>query len=117
MQQANPPKDRLYYDDQCPICTAEMRKLDRLQDGNLQLVPISSLEPNPARPDQRSLLAVLHLERADGRWLTGVDANVAAWQHTAYGWLWRPLRWPVLRQVADWAYRVWLAWRQRRSCH
>lgn len=116
MKHREAAKDRLYYDDQCPICTAEMRKLDRLQRGRLELVPISTLEPNPVRPNKQSLLAELHLERADGRWLTGVDANVAAWQHTAYGSLWRPLRWPVLRQCADLAYRLWLAWRQRRSC-
>lgn len=116
MQDSAATKDRVYYDDQCPICTAEMRKLQRLQRGRLELVPISTLPPNPVRPDNSALLAELHFETSDGRWLKGVDANVAAWQHTPYGWLWRPLRWPVLRQCAEFGYRLWLAWRSRRSC-
>jgi predicted DCC family thiol-disulfide oxidoreductase YuxK len=65
-------------------------------------------------PDVDDLLRTLHLQRADGTWLTGADANVAAWEDTRRGRLLRVLRWPLLRPFVDLGYRVWAFWRYRR---
>ncbi|WP_027948528.1 thiol-disulfide oxidoreductase DCC family protein [Haliea salexigens] len=111
--------DTLYYDGQCPLCTREMAKLGKLCDSQLQLAdihclaPEASLEqtdgsaPTDALPSRDALLKTLHLRTAEGQWLTGIDANVAAWQHTRLGPLWRWLRWPLIRPVADRVYRLW----------
>ncbi len=118
--------DTLYYDGQCPLCTREMAKLGQLCDAQLQLAdihrlpPDNSLEqtdglaPTDALPSRDTLLKTLHLRTAEGQWLTGIDANVAAWQHTRLGPLWRWLRWPLIRPVADRVYRLWAERRYRR---
>ena len=57
-------------------------------------------------PSKSTLLLNLHLKRGD-EWVTGADANVAAWQHTSVGFLWRWLRWPVIRRIVDPIYAFW----------
>ncbi|WP_035514282.1 thiol-disulfide oxidoreductase DCC family protein [Pseudohaliea rubra] len=118
----------LYYDGRCGLCAREIARLERLRDDGLALCDIHTLdaEPEPGEPDRDTLLRTLHLRTDDGRWLTGADANVAAWRHTRYGWLWGWLRWPLLRRLVDPVYAHWAAWRYRRlygdgcatgSCH
>ena len=107
-------RDQLYYDGQCPLCLAEMDKLRRLADPGLELIDIHSLADTAGLPGRGTLLGTLHLRRDEGSFLKGMDANVAAWQHTRYGWLWRPLRWPAVRTLADACYRPWARWRYRR---
>ena len=106
--------DELFYDGQCPLCVAEMDKLRTLADGGLDLVDIHTADEELDLPERETLLGTLHLRRKEGGFLVGMDANVAAWQHTRYGWLWRPLRWPLIRQFADACYRPWARWRYRR---
>lgn len=106
--------DQLYYDGQCPLCTAEMDRLRKLADTRLELVDIHSLPDGDGLPDRETLLGTLHLKKAGSGFLVGMDANVAAWGHTRYGWLWRPLRWPVIRNITDVFYNRWARWRYRR---
>ncbi|MBP6382150.1 MAG: DUF393 domain-containing protein [Pseudomonadales bacterium] len=114
-QSACPPGvDTLYYDGQCPLCTAEMVRLRRLSGPALALVDIHGLEETADLPDRATLLERLHLRRADNMLLSGLDANVAAWRHTRFGPLWAWLRWPLLRPAADAIYNRWAAWRYRR---
>jgi predicted DCC family thiol-disulfide oxidoreductase YuxK len=96
----------LYYDGSCPLCSAEMTHLQKQQSGQLDLLDIHST-PMPDGKKAEDLLAVLHYRSADGRWLTGLDANVAAWSHTRLGPLWRILRWPLIRPLADYLYALW----------
>lgn len=107
-------KATLYYDGRCALCAGEIRRLARLQQGTLALQDIHAMEPDSGEPDKDALLRTLHLRTAEGKWLTGADANVAAWQHTRHGWLWRWLRWPVVRWFVDAVYRPWALWRYRR---
>ena len=109
-----PGVDTLYYDGRCPLCTAEIDRLRQLGDRSLALVDIHSLEDTAGLPDRGALLERLYLRRADNVLLSGLDANVAAWRHTRLGFLWAPLRWPLLRLVADAIYNRWAAWRYHR---
>ncbi len=106
--------DTLYYDGKCPLCAKEITLLAKLKDRNLILSDIHSVSAGRASwPDQREMLRVLHLKTQSGKWLVGLDANVAAWQHTRIGWLFSPLRWPIIRLFAD---RVYGWWANRRYC-
>ena len=107
-------KDVLYYDGLCPLCSFEMRKLEVPADAQLQLVDIHTLANAPGLPTKQALLMRLHLKRADGRLLVGLDASVAAWQHTRFGILYRWLRWPVIRNASDRVYALWAQVRYRR---
>ena len=98
--------DTLYFDGSCPLCRREMAHLARFKTGELALQDIHDLPDNGELPDKASMLQSLHLRR-DGHWVTGLDANIAAWQYTRIGFFWRWLSWPVIRPIAAWAYRVW----------
>ncbi|MCZ6828901.1 MAG: DCC1-like thiol-disulfide oxidoreductase family protein [Gammaproteobacteria bacterium] len=49
--------------------------------------------------------ASLHLQTGAGEWLTGIDALIQAWSHTAWGWLFSTLRWPLLQPLARTSYQ------------
>ena len=108
------PAATLYYDGRCPLCMREMARLATLKSEQLQLADIHTLPDDPGLPDRETLLRNLHLRTADGQLLTGVDANVAAWNFTSRGRWFRWLRWPLLRPVTDRVYRHWAQWRYRR---
>jgi predicted DCC family thiol-disulfide oxidoreductase YuxK len=104
---------RLFYDGACPLCSAEIRRLRQAGDDSLRTIDIHGPEVD-ASEDRDRLLRTLHYITPDGEQLVGLDANVAAWQHTRWGFAWRWLRWPVVRPVASWFYDRWAGWRYRR---
>ncbi len=106
--------DTLYFDGKCSLCLREIGHLRRLADAALELRDIHQLSPGADVPPRLTLLRTLHLRRADGEWVTGLDASVAAWQHTRLGPLWRWLRWPLVKPLAAYGYRLWAQWRFRR---
>ena len=97
---------QLFYDGRCPLCAREMAFLRKHKRSGLTLVDIHSLlqldEGERAR-----LLRDLHLLKPDGSWLLGVDANVAAWSFTPFGFLFKPLRWRIWSRLVDAIYRRW----------
>lgn len=105
--------DTLYYDSNCPICVKEVGRLRRIADEELVLCDIFQAN-NDALPDTDTLLRQLHLETSDGELLTGVEANVAAWRHTHWAFLFSWMQWPVFRTVTDKIYTRWALWRYRR---
>jgi predicted DCC family thiol-disulfide oxidoreductase YuxK len=107
--------DTLYYDGNCPLCRKEITLLERLKDDRLSLqdVHTSGVVDSEAAPDKLDMLRILHLQKESGEWLKGLDANVAAWQHTRLGWLFSILRWPGIRSIAD---QVYNRWADRRFC-
>ena len=108
-------KDTLYYDGACPLCRAEIGKLERHSGGRLELKDIHELDGNDAQVDKNQLLSRLHLKTADGEWIVGLDANIRAWQHTPFRHLWRVLGWPLIRPFSTRTYEWWLRLRSRRS--
>lgn len=100
-------KDVLYYDGKCPLCRAEIAKLEKRAGPELELVNIHDLPEDADLPPRQEMLESLHMRRRDSEMLTGLDANVAAWQHTRIGFLWRWLRWPLFRPVTDRVYDYW----------
>ena len=106
--------EKLYYDGQCPLCNAEMDKLRRVAGRSVELVDIHGVSPGEDLPSRDQLLRTLQFQRASGEFITGLDANIAAWQGTPYGFLWRVLRWPLVRALANPVYERWARWRYHR---
>ncbi len=108
-------KDTLYYDGTCPLCSFEINHLRNLSDGDLALVDVHQLQPENNLVDSSQchtknkarLLKRLHLVKADGTIVTGLDATARAWRHTRFGVLLTPLTFPGIRIIADWCYRKW----------
>lgn len=102
----------LYYDGLCPLCAKEMRLLQRWKSDLLQLVDIHTTDLNDAEKAKR--LQVLHLELSPGNYLLGVQASVAAWSYTSFGWILRPLQWRVLAPAVNHVYARWAKRRYQR---
>ncbi len=100
-------QETLYYDGDCPLCRTEIDHLKKITDCGIAFQNIHELDIEPS--DAEARLRVLHLETPTGAVLRGLDANVAAWQHTRWGVLVKPLRWPLIRQIADVVYDYWAA--------
>lgn len=104
----------LLYDGACPLCRREIDRLKTLADPSIRFSDIHAVEGRPDLPDQDTLLCTLHLRRSDGTLLTGLAANVEAWQHSRYGWLFRWLLWWPVRPVAEGGYAFWARVRYQR---
>ena len=104
----------LFYDGACPLCMKEMARLGKLKNDALVLADIHDLPQDDSLPDKDTLLRTLHLRQADGRILTGVEANVAAWAYTRYGWCFSWMHWPPVRFFSEPVYRRWAQWRYNR---
>jgi predicted DCC family thiol-disulfide oxidoreductase YuxK len=104
-------RDTLYFDGQCPLCSAEVAKLEKLATDKLLLRDIHSVQPGEALPDKIELLSTLHLQRANGDMLVGLEANIAAWQHTRWGVIFSWLSLPPFSWLGG---RVYNLWAQRR---
>ncbi|MGS2716862.1 thiol-disulfide oxidoreductase DCC family protein [Eionea flava] len=112
-------QDTLYYDASCPLCAKEITHLTRLQKGTLICADLHTELPVLLTEQKENMLKVLHLYTHDGRCLLGLDATVRAWQHTAFGWIFAWLRWPLIKPIADKCYTQWADQRYRKKydCH
>lgn len=113
-QPHKPTGDTLYFDGACPVCRREVKHLKERADEQLNFVDIHE---SPLSEDQKAQLSQqLHLKTDQGTWLTGLEANVQAWQHTPSAKLARLLLSRPIRPFAEAGYRLWLKvyHRQRR---
>ncbi|MBW0148448.1 thiol-disulfide oxidoreductase DCC family protein [Marinobacter arenosus] len=108
--------DTLFYDSRCPLCAREILTLRKLQDGSLIFADIHEQGgANPDVPSHEHLLRRLHLLTWTGEWVTGLEATVRAWSHTGFGFLFRPLLWPVVFPLASRLYAIWADRRYQRK--
>jgi len=103
---------QLYFDGRCPLCSKEMALLKRLKRSQLSLVDIHGIN-ELADDAKEDLLRILHLQKPDGTWLKGIDANVTAWSFTPIGILWKPLGWKIWRNKMN---ALYLRWADKRYC-
>ncbi|MDP5253459.1 MULTISPECIES: thiol-disulfide oxidoreductase DCC family protein [unclassified Vibrio] len=98
----------IFYDGACPLCLAEMRHLKkRDKQQRLTLVDIQSAEFHRDYPnlDWHQLNARIHALLDNGTLISGLDVTHQAWKAVGLGWIYAPLRWPLIRVVADGGYR------------
>ncbi len=108
--------DTLFYDGQCPLCAREIRTLRRLQRGDLVFADVHVQQNRKGMlPTNEALLRRLHLLTGEGNWVVGLPANVRAWSHTPFGFLFKPLLWPVLYPLARFIYEAWADRRYERK--
>lgn len=107
-------KLRIFYDNHCPLCVAEMRQLKAL-DENQQLELVALNEPefihrypyiDPIKASRK-----LHGELNNGELLLGLDVTCTAWSLVGkHKWL-KMLRWPGIRYLADGVYLLFARYR------
>ena len=107
-------KLRLFYDGYCPLCVAEMDKL-KAYDHNQNLVfeDIQAPDFNERFPhlNWQDLNKRIYGQLPDGSLITGLDVTYLAWKYVGKGWVYAPLRWPVIRWFADAFYLFFARYR------
>ncbi|MCG9630633.1 DUF393 domain-containing protein [Vibrio sp. Isolate30] len=100
------PKLTIFYDGTCPLCSKEMAALTKHDTKTtIKTVDIYSDEfsqyPNI---DANAANTILHAVNDKGELILGLDVTHQAWSLVGKGWLYAPLRWPLVRTLADWCY-------------
>ncbi|HEY9104149.1 DUF393 domain-containing protein [Chitinimonas sp.] len=98
----------VFFDSQCPLCAAEMRRLSRWdRQGRLAYIDMQGEGFDATRygASYAAMDAQLHAQTADGQMLVGIDAISAIYQAVGKGWLTWPLRWQWARPTLSWGYR------------
>lgn len=105
----NRPALTLYYDGNCSLCRAQMRRFSAL-DHTSQLAfadiaapEFSALEAGASLDAMRR---EIHARTADGRLLVGIDSLLAAYTAIGRGWRVAPLRLRILRPLFTALYRT-----------
>lgn len=105
----------IFYDGGCPLCVKEMRHLKKLDEsGNIQFENINADDFRDRYPaiSVEDANAYLHGQLANGDMIYGLDVTHAAWSQVGKGWLIAPLRWPLVKWVAD---KVYLGFAKHRN--
>lgn len=107
----------IFYDGACRVCSAEMERYQqKVVGGRLLFVDISSpqfhpLEPGPTLAD---FMARMHVQDADGRFFTGVEAFQLIWRACPEPWLHKAaaiLNLPGAKQCARLGYALFARYR------
>ena len=105
------PTLTLYFDGSCPLCAAEVRRLETWNTaGHLGFVDIAlpGFDPSTLGVDLAALNRELHSQTRAGELLTGLDSLLAAYTLVGRGWVVWPLRIRLLRPPLAGLYR-WFA--------
>ena len=98
---------RIFYDGNCPLCSAEMRQLKaRDPNGLIELVDLNSpdFKQHFGHIDKDYANTILHGETTTGEVLLGLDVTCKAWALTGTrAWV-QLLRLPIIKPIADWSY-------------
>jgi predicted DCC family thiol-disulfide oxidoreductase YuxK len=114
---------RVLYDGECPLCSREVRFLERRDRGRGRIqfedIADAAFDPSAYGVDAQQLMARIHAVLPDGSLVEGVEVFRQAYSAVGMGWLLAPTGWPGLRRLADWAYRIFarnrLRWTGRES--
>ncbi|WP_252374631.1 thiol-disulfide oxidoreductase DCC family protein, partial [Vibrio parahaemolyticus] len=90
----------------CPLCAKEMKALkQRDSKQHIKTVDIySDTFADYPQIDPEQANTILHALNEKGELLLGLDVTHRAWQLVGRGWLYAPLRWRLVKPVADWLY-------------
>lgn len=96
----------IFYDGTCPLCTKEMHALkQRDVKQAIKIVDIYSDDfSDYPQIDAQKANTILHALNDNNELILGLDVTHRAWQLVGRGWLYAPLRWPLLKPIADWLY-------------
>ena len=105
----------LFYDGTCPLCVNEINHLKRLdQRQRIAFEDIHAEDFTRRYPDvDREEASAILLGDVHGQRIRGLDVTHRAWSLVGRGWLTAPLRWPLIRPIADRVY-LWFAPRRYR---
>lgn len=107
---SDPWQLRLLYDSECPLCSREVRLLERLDRGRGRVqfedIAAASFDASRYRLEASAVMGRIHAVLPDGSVTEGMDVFRRAYAAVGLGWLLAPTGWPILRSIADAGYQV-----------
>ena len=103
------------YDGDCPLCKREtdfLKGKDKL--GNIRFIDISDKHYDPKNYKNISFekaMSNLHGILSDGKIIKGLDVLAYAYQLIGLGWVYFPIKIPVLADLIKIIYRFWAKYR------
>ena len=104
----------IFYDGGCPLCVSEMRHLSKLDTESLiSLENIHADDFSERFPhiDQQRADQILHGQLANGEVIYALDVTYAAWSLVGKRHWVALLRWPIIKQIADYSYLFFAKYR------
>ncbi len=106
---------RIFVDGGCPLCRREASFMERLDKGRgrLDVVDIAKpdFDPAPLGTDFQSMMDHIHGQEPDGTLVTGVEVFRRSYTVVGWGWLLNWTKLPIIRTIADAAYRFFAKYR------
>ena len=99
----------VYYDGACPLCTREMRLIQRRdRRRRIAFVDIAAegFDPSSSGVGWAALMDRIHARLPDGTLVEGVEVFRRLYTILGLGWLVAPTRLPGVSHLLDLAYRV-----------
>lgn len=97
----------LFYDGTCPLCMMEMKQLMKRNSAKqlaFEDINVDDFSSRYPTFDKAALNARIHAMWSNGDVITGLDVTYEAWRAVGKGWVYAPLRWPLIKPLADWGY-------------
>ncbi|MFA0438450.1 redox protein [Vibrio sp. 10N.286.49.C2] len=96
----------IFFDGTCPLCKREMGSLTKHDRHNrIRTVDIySDAFKDFPHIDAQAANTILHALDQDNQLFLGLDATHQAWSLVGRGWIYAPLRWRVIKPLADKCY-------------
>jgi predicted DCC family thiol-disulfide oxidoreductase YuxK len=99
----------VFYDGDCPLCVREinmLRKLDRRGAIRFTDIAAPTFDPATTGLSMATLMDRIHGRLPSGELVEGVEVFRRLYGAVGLGFLLAWTRWPGLRAVADWGYRM-----------
>lgn len=104
----------IFYDGTCPLCATEMRHLHQCdREGVICFENIYADDFAQRYPaiNREKADRILHAQRRNGEILLGLDVTYHAWALVGKRRWVAPLRWPVIKPLADALYLFFARYR------
>jgi len=99
----------IFFDGECPLCTREVRmlqRLDRKRRVRFTDIAAPSFDPSAIGRDMATLMARIHGRLPDGTVLEGVEVFRRVYEAVGLGALAKISRWPGISALTEAAYEV-----------
>jgi len=105
----------ILIDGDCPLCRREASLMQRLDKGrgDLRLVDIAAegFDASEYGRTQDEVMGSIHGVTEDGQVISGMEVFRRAYRAVGWGWLLNWTAWPIIRPIADAAYRFFAKYR------
>lgn len=107
----------ILVDGECPLCRREANFLTRLDKGRgrLRFEDITDPAFDAAKYGTTfdAVMGQIHAVLPDGRVIRGLEVFRHAYAAVGWGWALAPTAWPIIKPIADLAYRLFARIRPR----